>query len=90
MTELQTRASPATPEPCLADDLLRGAEALAVFLYKDKRQRRKVYHLAETSNFPLFRLGGMLCGRKSKIIQHIEQQEAEAMKPKEPKDKSND
>lgn len=90
MTELETRARPAMAEPCLADDLLRGADALAEFIYKDPRQRRKIYHLSETSSFPFFRLGGMLCGRKSKIIQHIEQQEAEAMKPKELKDKSND
>jgi hypothetical protein len=90
MTELQTRATPATAEPCLADDLLRGADEIAEFIYKDKRQRRKIYHLAETSKFPVFRLGGMLCGRKSRILKHIEQQEAEAMKPKMPKDNSND
>jgi hypothetical protein len=76
MTDLQTRAGPATAELCLADDLLRGAEDIAEFIFGDKRQRRKVYHLAETSNFPLFRLGGMLCGRKSRILKHIEQQES--------------
>jgi hypothetical protein len=87
MTELQTRAGPATGEPCLADDLLRGADELAEFIYKDRRQRRKIYHLAETTSFPFFRLGGMLCGRRSKITKYIEQQEAEAMKPKERKSK---
>jgi hypothetical protein len=87
MSEIETRASPATPEPCLADDLMRGGDEIAEFIYKDKRQRRKVYHLAETSDFPLFRLGGMLCGRKSRILKYIEQQEAEAMKPKERKPK---
>jgi hypothetical protein len=85
MSELETRAGPAMAEPCLADDLLRGADELAEFIYGDRRQRRKVYHLGETSSFPLFRLGGMLCGRRSRIKQFIEAQEAEAMKPKERK-----
>ena len=37
------------PTDNLADDLLRGAEAIAQFLFGDKTLRRKVYHLAETS-----------------------------------------
>jgi hypothetical protein len=76
MTDLQKRAGPATAEPCLADDLLRGAEDIAEFIFGDKRQRRKIYHLGETSDVPLFRLGGILCGRKSTLLRWITQQES--------------
>jgi hypothetical protein len=76
MTDLQTRAGPATAEPCLADDLLRGAEDIAEFIFGDRRQRRKIYHIVETSNLPTFRLGGILCGRKSALMRWIEAQES--------------
>lgn len=76
MSELETRAGPATAEPCLADDLLRGAEDIAEFIFGDRRQRRKIYHIVETSNLPTFRLGGILCGRKSVLMRWIAQQES--------------
>lgn len=59
----------------LADDLLRGAEAIADFLYGDSGQRRKVYHLAETSRLPIFRLGSVLCARRTVLLHWINQQE---------------
>jgi hypothetical protein len=64
----------ATPDK-LADDLLRGAEAIAEFLYGDAGQRRKVYHLAETSRLPIFRLGSVLCARRSVLLKWIAEQE---------------
>ncbi len=71
-----------TPAPeSLADDLLRGAEAIAEFLYGDATQRRKVYHLAETSRLPIFRLGSVLCARKSVLIQWISEQEKRGWRP---------
>jgi hypothetical protein len=76
MSELQTRALPATAEPCLADDLLRGAEEIAEFIFGDSRQRRKVYHAAATSRIPTFRLGAMLCARKSTLLRWIADQES--------------
>lgn len=48
-----------------AKDLLRGAAAIAEFLFGDRKFRRKVYHLAKTSNIPVFKMGSMLCARKS-------------------------
>jgi hypothetical protein len=78
MTELQTRALPATAEPCLADDLLRGADPIAVYMFGDKRQRRKIYHLSETTDIPIFKLGGILCARKSKLMRWIEAQETKS------------
>jgi hypothetical protein len=59
----------------LADDLLEGADAIAEFLFGSKATRRKIYHLAETSKLPVFRLGSMLCARKSVLINFIAGQE---------------
>lgn len=56
-------------------DMLRGADEIARFLYGDQKLRRKVYHLAATSNFPVFKLGSMICARRSVILRWIESQE---------------
>jgi hypothetical protein len=58
-----------------AKDLLRGAEEIAQFLYGDPELRRKVYHLVATSNLPVFKLGSMICGRKSVLLKWVEDQE---------------
>jgi len=78
---MQPDAAPQTKEVPLADDVLRGAEAIAEFLFRGTtedqrgRNRRKVYHLAESSRLPVFRLGSMLCARKSKLLDFIAAQE---------------
>jgi hypothetical protein len=59
----------------LADDLLRGADQIADFLFGEPGQRRKVYYLAETSRLPVFRLGSKLCARRSVLIAWIASQE---------------
>ena len=59
-----------------AKDLLRGAEAIAEYLYGDREMRRKVYHLVQTSHLPTFKLGSMICARKSRLLKWIETQEA--------------
>ncbi len=56
-------------------DLLRGAHAIAEFIYGDKQYRRKVFHLASTSKLPVFKLGSMICARKSVLLKWIEDQE---------------
>ncbi len=76
----KTRALPATDELCqkLADDLLRGADAIAEFMFGSASERRKVYYLANTgkrNSLPVFRMGSVLCARKSSLIQWIEAQE---------------
>jgi hypothetical protein len=63
-------------EENFSKDMLRGADELAAFLFGSKSQRRKVYHLAATSNLPVFKLGSMICGRKSVILRWVEAQEA--------------
>jgi hypothetical protein len=59
----------------LANDLLRGADEIADFLFGEPGQRRKVYHLAETSRLPVFRLGTRLCARRSVLMAWIASQE---------------
>lgn len=77
MLDLKNGPSPVPAEPCLlSDDILRGAEDIAEFLFGDKKQRRRVYHVASTSRLPCFRLGAILCARKSKLLEWIEAQEA--------------
>jgi hypothetical protein len=58
-----------------APDLLRGGAAIADFLFDDPEQRRKVYHLAKTSRLPVFRLGSLLCARKSTLLEWVARQE---------------
>ena len=67
--------APMLANDTLADDLLRGAEAIADYLYGDATQRRKVYHLAETSRLPIFRLGSVLCARRTVLLHWINEQE---------------
>jgi hypothetical protein len=55
--------------------MLRGADQIADFFYGDKTQRRKVYHLVATSNLPVFKLGSMICARKSILLRWIAEQE---------------
>lgn len=56
-------------------DLLEGADQIAAFMFGDAGKRRKVYHLADKSDVPIFRLGGVVCARKSSILKWIEEQE---------------
>ena len=58
-----------------ASDMLRGAEEIALFLFGDEKLRRQVYHLAATSTLPTFKLGSMICARKSVLLKWVEDQE---------------
>ncbi|TWA75648.1 hypothetical protein FBZ83_12375 [Azospirillum brasilense] len=55
----------------LSDDLLEGADAIAVELFGDAKHRRKVYHLDSLGELPTFRLGAKLCCLRSKLREHI-------------------
>lgn len=70
-----TTGQPGTSSECFADDLLKGADEIAFYLFKDRTRRRQVYHLAATTRFPVFRLGTMLCARRSVIMKWIIDQE---------------
>lgn len=59
----------------LASDILEGADAIAEFLFGSREHRRKVYYLAECSKLPIFRLGSVLCARRSVLLGFISGQE---------------
>jgi hypothetical protein len=59
----------------LANDILEGADAIAEFLFGSREHRRKVYYLAECSKLPIFRLGSVLCARRSVLLGFISGQE---------------
>ena len=61
----------------LADDILQGAEAIAEFLFGDRRKRRRIYHLVETARLPVFRFGALVCARKTKLLDWIAVQESQ-------------
>ena len=70
------------PNPQLSDKLeqpLCGADAIAEFIFGDRKSRRKVYYLAECSRIPIYRLGATLCLRPSVYRKWIETQEAKAI-----------
>ncbi len=64
----------------LAQDLLSGAEAIALFMFGEASEanKRKVYHAAQKLGLPTFRIGGTLCARRSTILAWIERQESAA------------
>jgi hypothetical protein len=64
----------------LADDLLRGAEDIAEFLFGTKKERRRVYWLIERGQLPVFKLGETWFARKSSIISAIEAREQPVIK----------
>ena len=71
------------------DDMILQAENIALYIFRQfiegtmgkdrekaiQKYRRKVYHLAETSRLPVFRLGTTLGARKSALKKFIEDQE---------------
>lgn len=59
----------------LAADILYGADGIAEFLYGDRKLRRKVYNLVETARLPHFRLGAVICARRSVLLEWIQAQE---------------
>lgn len=75
MEHVTTPTTKIGPTSELAGDLLRGADQIAAFIFGNASERRKVYHLAETSRLPVFRLGAVLCARRSVLMEWIENQE---------------
>ncbi len=67
-----------TSEATLGDDLLRGADEIAKYIFGDVKHRRKVYYLTgeATKGLPHFKIGSLICARKSTILNWIAGQEA--------------
>jgi hypothetical protein len=64
-----------------ADDILRGADEIASFLFGSRASRRKVYYPAECTKLPIFRLGSVLCARRSVLLNWIAGQESRRLAP---------
>jgi hypothetical protein len=64
-----------TEQEPLASDLLQGGAEISTFIFGDPSQRRRIYWLAEQQSLPVFRLGQLLCARKSTVKAWIESQE---------------
>jgi hypothetical protein len=73
---MDARTTPPKIPNELADDILRGADQIAEFIFGERGSRRKVYYLAECSRLPVFRLGSVLCARKSVLLRWISGQES--------------
>ena len=80
---MESQKLPAAEPHELAPDLLRGADQIAEYIFGDRACRRKVYYLAETSHLPVFRLGALLCARRSVLIRWISGQEDKVLTPKQ-------
>lgn len=61
----------------LGDDLLRGAAEIAEFVFGDPAERRRVYHLSEKGELPIFRMGSQLHARRSTLLAWIEKREGQ-------------
>jgi hypothetical protein len=59
----------------LSSELLRSASAISTYLYGSPDFRRRVYHLVSTSRLPVFRLGSLICARRSTLDRFIVAQE---------------
>lgn len=72
--ESNTRSANEVP---LGDDLLRGADEIAEFLFGHARHRRKIYYLTgeATKKLPHFKIGALICARKSTLLNWIAEQE---------------
>jgi hypothetical protein len=61
--------------PAFADDIIRTAAKIAVHMHGDASMRRNIYYLAQSSNLPFFRIGSVLCIRRSALDRFIAAQE---------------
>jgi hypothetical protein len=79
----ESLSTPAAARPrakdSIAGDVLYGADGIAAYLYGDATQRRKIYNLVETERLPHFRLGALICARKSILLGWIADQEKAAV-----------
>jgi hypothetical protein len=68
-------------EQATIGDLLYGAAAISRFVFGNEEDRRKVYCLANSGSIPTFKMGAVLCGRRSSIAAAIAEKERVASPP---------
>jgi len=79
---MDPNTAPDFSSPELSEDLLKGADEIARFVFGERGSRRKIYYLAETSHLPVFRLGAVLCARRSVLMRWIAGQESRVRLPR--------
>jgi len=79
----ELNSAPADIPHELAGDLLRGADEIAEFIFGTRESRRKIYYLAECCRLPVFRLGSILCARRSVLLNWIAGQESRVSPPRQ-------
>lgn len=55
--------------------VLKGAAAIAEFLFGERHRRREIYYLVEREGLPHFKLGTMICARPATLLSWITDQE---------------
>jgi hypothetical protein len=65
----------ASDNASIASDLLKGADEIAAFMFGSRTKRRRIYHLVAHSKLPIFRLGDLICSRRSTLLAWISEQE---------------
>jgi hypothetical protein len=72
----------ATAETTVHADILKGADAIAEFMFGDPAERRRIYRLKDKHGLPVFHLGAIVCARRSTLVAWITEQElASAVRP---------
>lgn len=66
---------PLANDASIHGDLLKGADAIAEFVFGDPKERRRVYHLKDRGHLPVFQIGATVCARKTTLLAWIEAQE---------------
>ena len=70
MTSAKHQQQTRTPDQSDAD-LLFGAQEISLFMFKNPKLRRRVYHLAEQHGLPKFYIGSTICSRRSRIVEWL-------------------
>lgn len=60
----------------MSRDIMVGADVIAEFL---GMRRRQVYRAAEYGYLPVFRVGALICARRTTLTKWIEQQEGASL-----------
>jgi hypothetical protein len=72
---MEAQPAPKDQPKDISDDLRNGADEIAKFLFGSNASRRRVYYLASHTRIPVFRIGSVLCARRSVLLNWIAGQE---------------
>jgi hypothetical protein len=65
-------------------DLLVGAEAIAIYMFGDPTETRRVYHAWEAHGLPAFKVGNALWARKSALRSWVQDKEQDSVRAPKP------